>query len=613
MRYRALLKAEGLQSGTTTEEQNQDSGAETVVWDLRDLYPGIDSREFRSDLEELPRRAEAFAQRWRGKFATATEEEVEALLREYEALLETSSRLNSYVYLLWSTDTENPQLGALLQRVREQSAIAERALVFVPLQWMHAPEDFQQRILSSPRIRRWRHWLAHTLQFRPYTLEEAAEEALVLKETTSRFAWIRLFDELTSGAVYTLDGKPYRQQKLLALLHHLDRELRRRASEAFTEGLRAQARLLTFIYYTLLADWHTTAVQLRGYPHWLAPRNLENEVSDSTVEVLIRTVLEGYELVERYYTLKRRLLQLDRLHEWDRYAPLPVGLHRWHWREASQIVRQAYWDFSPEFGRIVDRFFEQGWIHAAVTPGKQGGAYAAPTVPSAHPYIFLNFTGTTRDVLTLAHELGHGVHQYLSRQHSILQTHAPLTLAEMASTFGEMLVFQRLLRQTDDRRARLALLLGKLDDLLATVFRQVAMNRFEDAIHRHRATKGELTTEEFSAYWMETQQAMFRGSVELTQNYALWWSYIPHFLHVPGYVYAYAFGELLVLSLYEQYQREGEAFLPRYYELLAAGGSEAPEALLRQFGIDVTQPAFWRQGLAVIERFIVQAEEWSSS
>ncbi len=331
------------------------------------------------------------------------------------------------------------------------------------------------------------------------------------------------------------------------------------------------------------------------------------------MESLITTVVEGYELVERYYRLKQRLLGLERLYEWDRYAPLPAGARTWHWTEAQRVVWEAYRDFSPEFGEIVARFFEERWIHAAVRPGKQGGAYSASTVPSAHPYVFLNFTGTTRDVLTLAHELGHGVHQYLSRQHSILQAHAPLTLAEMASTFGEMLVFHRLLQQTDDPRARLALLIGKLDDLLATVFRQVAMNRFEDAIHRHRAEQGELSTDDFSRYWMDTQQAMFRGSVELTENYALWWSYIPHFVHTPGYVYAYAFGELLVLALYEQYQQEGEAFLPRYRELLAAGGSEAPERLLQQFGVDITQPAFWKQGLAVIERMITQAEAWSSS
>ncbi len=387
----------------------------------------------------------------------------------------------------------------------------------------------------------------------------------------------------------------------------------RLASGAFTAGLRAQARTLTFLFNAVLADWHTTVVQLRGYPHWLAPRNLENQVSDATVEALIESVVEAYPLVERYYVLKQRLLGLERLYEWDRYAPLPTGSRRWSWKDAERAVWEAYRDFDPEFGEIVATFFRRNWIHAAVLPGKQGGAYSASTVPSAHPYIFLNFTGTTRDVLTLAHELGHGIHQYLSRQQSILQMHAPLTLAEMASTFGEMLLFQRLLQQTDDPAARLALLMGKLDDLLATVFRQVAMNRFEEAIHRHRAQHGELTTEEFSNYWMATQQAMFRGSVELTDNYALWWSYIPHFLHTPGYVYAYAFGELLVLALYERY-RQGEPDFPRRYrELLAAGGSHSPERLLAQFGVDITQPAFWKQGLAVIEGLIEQAEQWSSS
>lgn len=591
----------------------QHTGADEVVWDLQDLYPGPDSAAFRTELTGIVEQAEAFAQRWRGRLTELTEEELAELLRQYEALVETAARLRSYVYLLWSTNTENPQIGALLQQVRERSAAAERSLLFVELEWMHAPEALQKRMVSSPHMRRWRHWLEHLLRFRPYTLPEAAEQALVLKETTSRFAWIRLFDELTSSTVYTVDGKPYRQQEVLALLHHPNRELRRRASDAFTAGLRAQVRTLTFIFNTVLADWHTTMIQLRGYPHWLAPRNLDNEVSDAAVEALIQSVVEAYPLVERYYTLKRRLLGLERLYEWDRYAPLPAGSRHWRWEEAQRVVWEAYRDFAPEFGEIVTRFFTRRWIHAAITPGKQGGAYSSATVPSAHPYVFLNFTGTTRDVLTLAHELGHGIHQYLSQHHGVLQMHAPLTLAEMASTFGEMLVFQRLLQRTDDPAARLALLMGKLDDVLATVFRQVAMNRFEDTIHRHRAQHGELTTEEFSRYWLETQQAMFRSSVELTDNYALWWSYIPHFLHTPGYVYAYAFGELLVLALYEQYRQGDVDFPRRYRELLAAGGSEAPERLLASFGVDITQPAFWKQGLAVIESLIAQAEQWSLS
>ncbi len=591
--------------------QLADRGSEEVVWDLSDLYPGVDSAQFQADMAELPRRAEAFAQRWRGRLAELSEEQMEQLLREYEQLVETSTRLQSYVYLLWSTDTAS--WGSLLQRVRERIAMAERTVLFVPLEWMKAPAELHERIIAAPRMRRWRHWLHHTLRFRPYTLEEAAEEVLVLKDTTTRFAWVRLFDELMSSAVYTLDGKPYRQQELLALLHHPSRDLRRRASEVFTAGLHQRAPVLTFIFNTVLADWHVTMVQLRGYPHWLAPRNVENEISDAAVATLIDTVVRQYGIVERYYRLKQRLLGLERLYEWDRYAPLPAVGRTWSWDEAQRIVWQAYRDFSPEFGEIVATFFQRRWIHAAVKPGKQGGAYAASTVPSVHPYVFLNFTGTLRDVLTLAHELGHGVHQYLSRQHSILQAHAPLTLAEMASTFGEMLTFQRLLQQCDDPQARLALLMGKLDDLLATIFRQVAMNRFEDAIHRHRAEQGELSTEQFSAYWMQTQQAMFGDSLTLTDNYALWWSYIPHFLHTPGYVYAYAFGELLVLALYQQYQLEGASFLPRYRELLAAGGSQEPEHLLREFGIDVQQEAVWQQGLSVLESLLAQAEEWSSS
>jgi len=597
---------------TTTGQSLQQTGAEQMLWDLRELYPGVDSPEFRRDLEELLPRAEQFAKRWRGRIRELDPEQLTALLQEYEQLLECAARLHSYVYLNWSVESHLPQWGALLQRVRELEAQVERMLVFVVLEWTACPEELAAQHLRAQPLKRWHYWLSHLRQFRPHLLSEPEEQVLRLTQLTGRSAWVRLFDELHALLLYELDGKPYRQQEILALLYSPDRELRRRAAGAFTQGLRPYIRQLAFIFNTVLAEWHIHMCQLRKYPHWLAPRNLENHISDAAVEALIDAVVERYDLVERYYELKRRLLRVEKLYDWDRYAPLPAHSRQWSWEEAQQSVLQAYAEFSPEFGAIVEQFFRQRWIHAPVVPGKHGGAYCASTVPSVHPYILMNFTGTTHDVLTLAHELGHGIHQYLARVHGILQADAPLTLAETASTFGEMLLFERLLQQADDPTARLALLIGKLDDIIATVFRQVAMNRFEDAVHRHRAQHGELTVEEFSRYWLQTQQQMFRSSVELTEDYGLWWSYIPHFLHVPGYVYAYAFGELLALALYEQYRHEGQAMVSRYRELLAAGGSQPPELLLRQFGVEVHSKEFWRQGLEVVERLIAQAEQWSS-
>jgi oligoendopeptidase F len=597
---------------TTTGQDLQQTGAEQVLWDLRELYPGADSPEFRRDLEELLPHAEQFARRWRGRIQELDPEHLTELLQEYEQILERAARLHSYVYLNWSVESHLPQWGALLQRVREVEAQVDRMLVFVVLEWTACPEEIAAQHLQAQSLKRWHYWLSHLRQFRPHLLSEPEEQVLRLTQLTGRSAWVRFFDELHASLLYELDGKPYRQQEILALLYSPDRELRRRAAAAFTQGLRPYIRQLAFIFNTVLAEWHTHMCQLRKYPHWLAPRNLENHISDAAVEALIGAVVERYDLVERYYELKRRLLRVEKLYDWDRYAPLPAHSRQWSWEEAQQSVLQAYAEFSPEFGAIVEQFSRQRWIHAPVVSGKHGGAYCASTVPSVHPYILMNFTGTTHDVLTLAHELGHGIHQYLARVHGILQADAPLTLAETASTFGEMLLFERLLRQADDPTARLALLIDKLDDIIATVFRQVAMNRFEDAIHRHRAQHGELTVEDFSRYWLQTQQQMFRSSLELTEDYGLWWSYIPHLLHVPGYVYAYAFGELLALALYEQYRREGQEMVPRYRELLAAGGSQPPELLLRQFGVEVHSKEFWRQGLEVVERLIAQAEQWSS-
>jgi oligoendopeptidase F len=393
---------------TTTGQDLQQTGAEQVLWDLRELYPGADSPEFRRDLEELLPHAEQFARRWRGRIQELDPEHLTELLQEYEQILERAARLHSYVYLNWSVESHLPQWGALLQRVREVEAQVDRMLVFVVLEWTACPEEIAAQQLQAQSLKRWHYWLSHLRQFRPHLLSEPEEQVLCLTQLTGRSAWVRFFDELHASLLYELDGKPYRQQEILALLYSPDRELRRRAAAAFTQGLRPYIRQLAFIFNTVLAEWHTHMCQLRKYPHWLAPRNLENHISDAAVEALIGAVVERYDLVERYYELKRRLLRVEKLYDWDRYAPLPAHSRQWSWEEAQQSVLQAYAEFSPEFGAIVEQFFRQRWIHAPVVPGKHGGAYCASTVPSVHPYILMNFTGTTHDLLTLAHELGHG-------------------------------------------------------------------------------------------------------------------------------------------------------------------------------------------------------------
>jgi oligoendopeptidase F len=374
--------------------------------------------------------------------------------------------------------------------------------------------------------------------------------------------------------------------------------------------LRRDVRSLAFIFNTVLAD-KATDDRLRGYTSWISDRNLANEVDDATVESLVASVTGGYEIVSGYYAVKKRLLDLDELYEYDRYAPVGQSDRRVGWKEAREQVLASYSAFHPELGQIVLRFFDEKWIDAALVPGKRGGAFSHGAVPSAHPYILLNYTGRVRDVQTLAHELGHGVHQFLSREQGVFHASTPLTTAETASVFGEMLTFQRLLAAEEDPANRLAMLMGKIDDTFATVFRQVAMNRFEERIHTMRRTEGELSVEQFSSAWMETQQAMFGDSVTLTDDYAIWWSYIPHFLHTPGYVYAYAFGELLVLALYEKYLSEGSGFAERYLELLRAGGSDYPHVLLSRMGIDLQDAEFWKGGVAAIARLVDQADALS--
>ena len=368
---------------------------------------------------------------------------------------------------------------------------------------------------------------------------------------------------------------------------------------------------LTYIFNVLAAD-KASEDKMRGYETWISSRNLSNKAPDAVVESLIKAVTSNYELVARHYRLKRQLLGLDELTEYDRYAPLPTKDSDtfYTWDDAKDIVLKAYGAFSPQVAEVVARFFDENWIHAPVTPGKRGGAFCSYTVPSAHPFVLVNFEGTARDVMTLAHELGHGIHAYYAAEaQGLFGLATPLTTAEMASTFGEMLVFTDLMNNESDPEVRLSMLAQKIEDSFATVFRQISMNRFEDGFHTARRREGELTTERISDIWMQSQRAMFGDSVTMTDNYGIWWSYIPHFLHTPGYVYAYAFGELLVLALFNLYKERGAAFVPQFIEVLAAGDSDWPEKILAKVGVDLTDLNFWNQGLAAIGALVEQEEQ----
>jgi oligoendopeptidase F len=415
---------------------------------------------------------------------------------------------------------------------------------------------------------------------------------------------------LTSALRFDYDGQKLNQSQILKLLYEPDRSIREKAADSITAALAGKSMELTYIFNVLAAD-KASDDKRRSFPTWISSRNLSNKAPDAVVDALVTAVTSNYEIVARHYRLKRALLGYDELYDYDRYAPLPIkaGEREYTWDEARSIVGSAYSAFSLELGVLVDRFFDEQWIHAALLPNKRGGAFASPTVPSAHPFVFLNYTGKGRDVMTLAHELGHGLHMALTgRAQPITYNYTPLTTAEMASVFGEMLVFQDLTRNEPDPSAKLAMLANKLEDSFATVFRQTSMNRFEHAMHTARRTEGELPAERLNAIWLETQRAMFGDSVTLRDAYGNWWSYIPHFLQTPGYVYAYAFGELLVLALYNLYQKRGPSFAQEYMAVLSAGDSDYPERILAKVGVDLSDPAFWNEGLQTLDTLVTQEE-----
>ncbi len=591
---------------------DQLTGAEEITWDLSDLYAGMDDPRINADLDACDAEADALDAAYRGRIASLSPAGLAELIARYEALVERASLVGTYASLNWTQNTLDPARGALLQRITERGSRLSQKLVFADLELTAAPDEAAAAWLADPALTRWRHWLEVVRMYRPHLLSEPEEKILAEKAVTGRDAWDRFFDETQSAARFELDGQQLTRDQVLSRLYADDRSLRQRAAAAVTVGLRADARTATYIFNTILAD-KASDDRLRRYPAWISARNLANQVDDRTVEALVEAVTSRYDIVGRYYRLKRRLLGLDELFDYDRYAPLPAADRRYSWEEARETVLAAYRRFDPRMAEIAGQFFARRWIDAAIKPGKRGGAFSHGAVPSRHPYVLLNYEGRPRDVMTLAHELGHGVHQKLAGVQGVLQAHTPLTTAETASVFGEMLVFQDMIAQETDGKARLALLTGKIEDSFATAFRQISMNRFEHAIHTARREEGELSTERFSELWRETQCGMFGDSVTLTADYDLWWSYIPHFIGTPGYVYAYAFGELLVMALYARYQQDSTGFADAYLAMLAAGGSDWPHKIVNPLGIDLTDPGFWRQGLGILETLVIEAENLAAT
>jgi len=588
------------------------NSAAGVCWNLKDLYASPKDPALESDLGKAGKRAVAFEKKYKGALKRGVNgTTLAAIVKEYEEILVLRDRPAIYANLLFSADTQNPEYGRLMQKVQERTTAIHTHLIFFMLEWCALGESAAKALIGHKAVSRWRHFLEASRRYRPHVLSEPEERIIEELENTGSQAFVRLFDE-TLGAMQfpvKVKGKTrdLTEQEALSMLYDPDRETRRAAAEGLTAGFEKNLRPLTFMFNTLTQD-HATIDRLRNYPHPMASRNLSNEIDAKTVDMLLRICDENTGMVSRYYRLKTRLLGLKKLYEYDRYAPVAQKLPSCSWNECREIVTSTYKAFSPKTGEIADTFFAKKWIDAELRAGKRGGAFSAPGTPDMHPYILVNYSERLRDVSTVAHELGHGIHQLLSQERGYIQSDTPLTLAETASVFGEMLTFHELLERQTEPEVKLALLCGKIEDSFATVFRQVCMTRFEQKLHKARREQGELTADQLSEMWIETNKTMFGDSVELTSGYRLWWCYITHFIHSPFYCYAYAFGELLVLSLYALYRKNGKSFVPKYMELLSAGGSESPEELTRRMGLDITKPSFWKAGIALLSELVDEAE-----
>jgi len=590
-----------------------DPDLEQVAWDLSHLLAdgaADPSASVDATLASARERSEAFAERHRGRMAELDSAELAAAMHELAAIEDAIGRVYSYAALSFATNTADPPRGALLQRVQEQATGISTLLVFWELEWAALDDERAEELLAGEGLDFCRHHLRADRRYRPHLLSEPEEKLLSEKAVTGRNAWDRLFEEQTSALEVRLPGQdePVALEQALSRLSSPDREVRRTAAEAVTEALQPGLRARAYIFNTLLAD-KALDDRLRGYTSWIQARNLANEASDESVEALVGAVRNRYELPRRWYRLKAQLLGLDRLKDYDRMAAVSDAEEHVPWAEARDLVRDCYAGFSSELGDLVGRFYDERWIDGPVRPGKRGGAFCSYTVPSVHPYVMLNYTAKRRDVLTLAHELGHGVHAALGGSQGVFHMSTPLTLAETASVFGETIVFGRLLEAAETPESRLDLLASSIEGSIATVFRQVAMNRFEHLVHTARREEGELPVDRFNALWAESQEELLGDAVEVTEGYRSWWSYVPHFISTPGYVYAYAYGQLLALSVYARYEEEGEAFVPAYLELLRAGGSRSPEELGRIVGIDLADPGFWDAGLDLVERQLQDAEQ----
>lgn len=587
------------------------AAANLPTWNLADLYAGPDAPEVERDLQDAAAKAAEFHRQYEGKLAGLSGADFLAAILAYEKISEILGRVGSYAQLLYSGDMSNVEYGRFQQNINERSTEISLQTLFFSLEINKLDDaDIAAKLKHAP-LQRFAPWLDAVRSFRPHQLSDEIEKLLHEKDVVGRQAWMRLFDETMAELRFDVAGKKLTSNEALNLMYEQDGAKRKQAAEGLSKGFKDNQRIFALVTNTLAKEKEIDD-KWRKFPRPVSSRNLANQVEDDVVDALVSAVKSSYpQLSHRYYKLKAKWLGLPKLNFWDRNAPLPddedapIG-----WNDAQSLVLNAYRDFSPKLAEVGQTFFDKGWIDVPPRPGKAPGAFAHPTVPSAHPYLLLNYHGRTRDVMTLAHELGHGVHQVLAAPQGQLLCDTPLTLAETASVFGEMLTFRALLRREKDPQERRVLLAGKVEDMLNTVVRQVAMHEYERRLHDARR-KGELSPEDISAIWLATQREALGDGVDLPDGtgYGIWWAYIPHFIHVPFYVYAYAFGDCLVNSLYAVYQQAEAGFAEKYLDMLKAGGTKRHKELLAPFGLNAADPAFWSKGLGVIAGFIDELEK----
>ena len=577
-------------------------------WNLADLYQGRDSSTLEADLKRSTDAAKAFRLRFQGKLADLDGNALGAAVATYEAMQDTLGRISSYAQLVHAGNVADPEIGRFYQTIQERVTDISTDLLFFTLEINRLEDAALAEKLKAPALARYAPWLRDLRAFRPHQLSDELEQLLHEKQIAGRAAWTRLFDETIAHLRFPVNGRDLTESEVMNLLTDRDGAVRKAAAKSIGKVLGANLREFALITNTLAKDKEIED-KWRKFARPVSSRNLANFVEDEVVEALVTAVRAAFpDLAHRYYRLKARWLGGDRLDYWDRNAPLPEDTDRSiAWPEARKTVLDAYAAFSPDLATIGRQFFDKPWIDAPPRPGKAPGAFAHPTVPSAHPYLLLNYHGKTRDVMTLAHELGHGVHQVLAGPQGALMADTPLTLAETASVFGEMLTFQALLKQESDPKRRRVLLASKVEDMLNTVVRQIAFHEFEHRLHDERRT-GEVTAERIGDIWMAVQTESLGPALRFDDDYRVFWTYIPHFIHTPFYVYAYAFGDCLVNSLYAVYQGAAPGFAEKYLDMLRAGGTKRHKELLAPFGLDASDPAFWAKGLGVVRGFIDELE-----